>query len=82
MAEPLPIAIHGDIDLALLPAPRQPPRPHHRRHRHRQDRDPAGHGRTLSSIGVPVFMADVKGDLAGMSQARAGDAEARRAFED
>ena len=26
---------------------REPPRPHHRRHRHRQDGDPAGDGRTL-----------------------------------
>ena len=31
----------------------------------------------FSAIGVPVFMADVKGDLAGISQAGRDDAEAR-----
>jgi uncharacterized protein len=30
---------------------------------------------SLSSIGVPVFMADVKGDLAGMSQTGGGNAK-------
>ena len=35
----------------------------------------------LSAIGVPVFMADVKGDLAGMSQPGADLAQARRAAE-
>ena len=28
----------------------------------------------FSAIGIPVFMADVKGDLAGMSQAGGGNA--------
>lgn len=29
----------------------------------------------FSAMGVPVFMADVKGDLSGMSQARGGNAK-------
>ena len=35
----------------------------------------------LSAIGVPIFMADVKGDLAGLSQPGQRFAQARRAFE-
>ena len=38
------------------------------RDRHRQDGHPPGDGRALFAIGVPVFMADVKGDLAGIGQ--------------
>jgi hypothetical protein len=49
--------------------PGQPPRPDHRRHRHRQDHHAAEAGRELQRIGVPVFMADVKGDLTGITQA-------------
>jgi hypothetical protein len=46
----------------------QPARPGRRRHRHRQDQDPAAHGRAaLEQGGVPVFLADVKGDLSGMA---------------
>ena len=87
MPDPLLIAGTATSSSLLLPGARQPPRPHHRRHRHRQDRDAAGdRGAAVSAIGVPVFMADVKGDLAGMSQpgatspklARAAEADRRR----
>ncbi len=47
MADPLYVAKSGDQFLALLPAHGQPPRPDHRRHRHRQDRHPAVAGRAL-----------------------------------
>ena len=69
MADPLPIAIHGDLTLDLLPA---------LANRHGLITGATGTGKTvtlqvmaerLSSIGVPIFMADVKGDLAGLSQA-------------
>jgi len=69
MAEPLPIAIHGDTTLDLLPG---------LANRHGLITGATGTGKTvslqvmserLSSIGVPIFMADVKGDLAGLSQA-------------
>ena len=69
MPDPLVIARHGDLDLALLPA---------LANRHGLITGATGTGKTVtlqvmaerfSSIGVPVFMADVKGDLAGMSQA-------------
>jgi DNA helicase HerA-like ATPase len=68
MPEPLVIARHGDLELALLPA---------LANRHGLITGATGTGKTvtlqvlaerLSAIGVPVFMADVKGDLAGMSQ--------------
>jgi hypothetical protein len=40
----------------------------HRRHRHRQDREcAAGPGRGLLGAGVPVFAADIKGDLSGIA---------------
>ena len=56
----------------LLPAAgaRQPPRPDHRRDRHRQDGHAADARAELLAIGVPVFMADVKGDLSGLAQGR------------
>jgi DNA helicase HerA-like ATPase len=69
MAEPLVIARHDDIDLALLPA---------LANRHGAITGATGTGKTvslqvlaegLSRIGVPVFMADVKGDLTGISAA-------------
>ena len=69
MTDPLPIAKHGDALLELLPA---------LANRHGLITGATGTGKTvtlqvvaerLSGIGVPVFMADVKGDLAGMSQA-------------
>ena len=71
MPEPLPIAKHGDLELDLLPA---------LANRHGLITGATGTGKTvslqviaerMSAIGVPVFMADVKGDLAGMSQAGA-----------
>ena len=69
--EPLLIGKHGDREVALLPG---------LANRHGLITGATGTGKTVtlqvlaerfSSIGVPVFMADVKGDLAGMSQAGA-----------
>jgi DNA helicase HerA-like ATPase len=68
MPEPLVIARHADTDLALLPA---------LANRHGLITGATGTGKTVtlqvmaerfSRIGVPVFMADVKGDLTGLSQ--------------
>ena len=68
MPNPLPIARRGDLEIDLLPA---------LANRHGLITGATGTGKTvtlqviaerLSGIGVPVFMADVKGDLAGMSQ--------------
>jgi DNA helicase HerA-like ATPase len=68
MPEPLVIAKHGELELALLPA---------LANRHGLITGATGTGKTvtlqviaerLSGIGVPVFMADVKGDLAGLCQ--------------
>src|SRR5438046_5906681 len=68
MPDPLIIAKHGDLELGLLPG---------LANRHGLITGATGTGKTVtlqvlaervSSIGVPVFMADVKGDLAGMSQ--------------
>jgi DNA helicase HerA-like ATPase len=68
MADPLLIAKHGDIECALLPA---------LANRHGLITGATGTGKTItlqtlaesfSRIGVPVFMADVKGDLTGISQ--------------
>ena len=72
MAQPLPIAKHGKLELFLLPA---------LANRHGLITGATGTGKTVSlqvlaerfsALGVPVFMADVKGDLAGMSQPGAG----------
>jgi DNA helicase HerA-like ATPase len=71
MADPLVIARHGDTDIALLPA---------MANRHGCITGATGTGKTISlqvlaerfsRIGVPVFMADVKGDLAGIAKAGA-----------
>ena len=68
MPTPLIIAHNAQSDIALLPA---------MSNRHGLITGATGTGKTVSlqvmaerfsSIGVPVFMADVKGDLAGMSQ--------------
>ncbi len=68
MADPLLIARRGDIRCELLPA---------LANRHGLITGATGTGKTItlqklaegfSAIGVPVFMADVKGDLAGISQ--------------
>lgn len=69
MPPPLLIARAGQTDLNLLPA---------LANRHGLITGATGTGKTISlqvlaerfsSIGVPVFMADVKGDLSGISQA-------------
>src|SRR5947207_546267 len=69
MPDPLPIARNSDGELALLPA---------LANRHGLITGATGTGKTVtlqvmaerfSGIGTPVFMADVKGDLAGISQA-------------
>ena len=67
MIEPLLVARHGQNELGLLPA---------LANRHGLITGATGTGKTVtlqvlaerfSSIGVPVFMADVKGDLSGLS---------------
>ena len=69
MAPPLPIAQHSATECALLPA---------MANRHGLITGATGTGKTVtlqkiaesfSQIGVPVFLADIKGDLAGISQA-------------
>ena len=71
MPEPLLIAKSGKIELALLPR---------MANRHGLIAGATGTGKTVtlqtlaqgfSAIGVPVFMADVKGDLSGLAQAGA-----------
>ena len=68
MADPILVAQHGDIACELLPA---------LANRHGLITGATGTGKTItlqtlaenfSKIGVPVFMADVKGDLTGISQ--------------
>ena len=68
MAEPILVAKHGDIECQLLPA---------LANRHGLITGATGTGKTVtlqtiaegfSAAGVPVFMADVKGDLTGISQ--------------
>ena len=68
MPDPLLIARRGDIECQLLPA---------LANRHGLITGATGTGKTItlqtlaesfSKIGVPVFMADVKGDLTGISQ--------------
>ena len=68
MAEPILLAKHGDSECFLLPA---------MANRHGLIAGATGTGKTVtlqtlaesfSRLGVPVFMADVKGDLAGISQ--------------
>ncbi|MEP6607483.1 MAG: helicase HerA-like domain-containing protein [Burkholderiaceae bacterium] len=69
MAEPLVIALSGSKELALLPG---------LANRHGCITGATGTGKTvtmqkmaesLSNIGVPVFMADIKGDLTGIATA-------------
>ena len=71
MADPLTVARHGENELALLPA---------MANRHGLITGATGTGKTISlqvlaeqfsRIGVPVFMADVKGDLTGIAFAGA-----------
>ena len=69
MPDPILVARHGDTECHLLPA---------LANRHGLITGATGTGKTItlqtlaenfSRIGVPVFMADVKGDLTGISQA-------------
>jgi DNA helicase HerA-like ATPase len=69
MADPILLAAHGEQDAFLLPA---------LANRHGLVTGATGTGKTItlqklvesfSSIGVPVFLADVKGDLTGITQA-------------
>src|SRR5213082_2352103 len=73
MASPLLIAKAGSKELALLPA---------LANRHGLITGATGTGKSVtlqalaqrfSSIGMPVFMADVKGDLAGLAKAGGGN---------
>jgi DNA helicase HerA-like ATPase len=75
MAEPLLIAKAGATELALLPA---------LANRHGLITGATGTGKTVSlqtlaeqfsRIGVPVFMADVKGDLSGLAAAGGSNAK-------
>ncbi|WP_343639373.1 helicase HerA-like C-terminal domain-containing protein [Roseateles sp.] len=75
MADPILLARHGDIECQLLPA---------LANRHGLITGATGTGKTISlqklaesfsQMGVPVFMADVKGDLTGISQAGAPSAK-------
>ena len=68
MAEPILLAAHGDIHCHLLPA---------LANRHGLVTGATGTGKSItlqklaesfSRLGIPVFMADVKGDLTGISQ--------------
>ena len=68
MAEPILVAKHGEIECHLLPA---------LANRHGLITGATGTGKTItlqtlaenfSKLGVPTFMADVKGDLTGISQ--------------
>ena len=68
MAEPLVVAKTGDTELALLPA---------LANRHGCITGATGTGKTVtlqvlaekfSNIGVPVFLADIKGDLTGITR--------------
>src|ERR687884_233908 len=80
MAAPLLVAKSDKTELSLLPA---------LANRHGLITGATGTGKTVtlqtlaqrfSSIGVPVFMADVKGDLSGLAKAGSGNAkvDARR----
>ncbi|MFO1224758.1 MAG: helicase HerA-like domain-containing protein [Burkholderiaceae bacterium] len=69
MPDPILVAKHGDTECFLLPA---------LANRHGLITGATGTGKTitlqtlaekLSALGVPVFMADVKGDLSGITQA-------------
>ena len=78
MASPLLVASNGKTELHLLPA---------LANRHGLITGATGTGKTvtlqalahgLSSIGVPVFMADVKGDLSGVAKAGGGNQKVAR----
>ena len=74
MPHPLLVARNGDAEFSLLPA---------LANRHGLVTGATGTGKTVtlqtlaqafSSIGVPVFLADVKGDLSGLAQPGGGNA--------
>ena len=78
MASPLVIAKHQQTELALLPA---------LANRHGLITGATGTGKTItlqvlaerfSNIGVPVFMADVKGDLSGLAAPGADSAKLKQ----
>jgi DNA helicase HerA-like ATPase len=78
MTRPLPIARAGAAELALLPA---------LANRHGLITGATGTGKTVtlqslaeqfSAIGVPVFLADVKGDLSGLGAAGAASEKFRK----
>jgi uncharacterized protein len=80
MAAPLLVAKQGQAELCLLPA---------LANRHGLITGATGTGKTVtlqalaqrfSAIGVPVFMADVKGDLAGLAKAGGGNAKLEERF--
>ena len=75
MAEPLLIAVNASTHCELLPA---------LANRHGLITGATGTGKTVtlqtlaehfSSLGVPCFMSDVKGDLSGISQAGGSNAK-------
>ncbi len=81
MSEPLVVARHGNVDLSVLPA---------LANRHGLITGATGTGKTItlqvlaerfSRIGVPVFMADVKGDLSGLAAAGVDSAKLRQRLE-
>ncbi len=78
MTQPLPIAKSGDIDLVLLPQ---------LVNRHGLITGATGTGKTvtlqviaeqLSAAGVPVFLADAKGDLSGLGAAAIASAKLQK----
>jgi DNA helicase HerA-like ATPase len=80
MAAPLLVAKNGKTELCLLPAAAN---------RHGLITGATGTGKTVtlqtlaqafSSIGVPVFMADVKGDLSGLAKAGGGNPKVLERF--
>ncbi|HEX6689755.1 MAG TPA: helicase HerA-like domain-containing protein [Burkholderiales bacterium] len=80
MASPLLVASNGKTELHLLPA---------LANRHGLITGATGTGKTvtlqalahgLSAIGVPVFMADVKGDLSGVAKAGGGNPKVLERF--
>src|SRR3954465_3208725 len=81
MPPPLLIAKNDKTELALLPA---------LANRHGLITGATGTGKTVtlqalaqrfSAIGVPVFMADVKGDLAGLARAGGGNPKVQQRFD-
>src|SRR5580765_80062 len=81
MAAPLLVAKSGTTELCLLPSVAN---------RHGLITGATGTGKSVtlqtlaqafSSIGVPVFMADVKGDLSGLAKAGGSNEKAQERFD-